>query len=726
VQLEPILIDDARTLADALRDGTIDVATSYPVGAGEARLPDIVVTRAYDSFPWSLLRATDAQGLPTRIAANAWRLTRLEPAALPRDATIVPRERAVDALRAVLAGNADAALVNFVAAEDLRDRYVSGRLTAYPSAAGMERIAFAVAKQNAVLAGMLDRHLTAYGPRELANVVSRSRPLSLALGYDKRAVVGLSLGAAAIVFGGLVTLLSAYWRVRAARRAAEEARLAAVASLERAEEADRAKSAFVAMMSHEIRTPMNGVIGVLDVLDTAPMTAEQRRFLGIAQRCGRLMLHVVDNTLDYLKMEHGPLPLELTPFDFANLVAAAVELHAPLANRKGVALYFAPMPHFDRLVVGDEARVHQIVTNLLSNAVRFTETGHVLVGIRRYIQRGVDMLQLVVSDTGAGISDDYKGRLFAPFTQQDSSTTRRYGGTGLGLSIVKRLVDAMAGEIHVRSAERKGTRVTVNLPVVWGGLARNWPQLAPMQAHLDLPVPALETAVRAMLLKMRVETVSARDAERGCVISLEATGALAIASEQGARSVRCIDEIIDAFLSHNTTHPGEIAAVTSRAGLNEPGLSPALPSCPRAFAGETLLVEDNEINRDIISRQLASLGVTASEAADGIDGYAQWLRLRPAFLLLDCHMPGMDGYTLARRIRAHESQESHEQQGSRGAPRSRSRTTIVAISANGTPDDRQACHEAGMDDYLSKPITRCKLIAMFDKWEGKANAATFQ
>jgi signal transduction histidine kinase/CheY-like chemotaxis protein len=715
VRFQPVLIDDARTLADALRDGTIDLATSFPIGSAEKPPRGLALTRPYDSFPWSFVRAGDGLGRPPRIAANAWRVPQLLSTEALRDATIVPRERAADALRAVLAGHADAALINTIAAEELRDRYAHGPLRADAAIAGVERIGFAAAERNALLVEMLDRYLASYSAPELARLTSRSRPLSLLLGYDKRAVIALSLGAAAIVLIVVFTLLSAYWRTRAARRAADAARLEAVASRERAEAADRAKSVFVAMMSHEIRTPMNGVIGVLDLLGTMTVTKEQRRYLDIAQRSGRLMLHVIDDTLDYLKMEQGALPLDAAPFDIHGLVAAAVELHAPLANRKGLPVYLAARPHFDRFIVGDEARIGQIVTNLLSNAIRFTERGHVLVDVHHRIERGHGKLRLIVADTGRGISDDYRPRLFTPFTQQDSSTTRRYGGTGLGLSIVKRLVDAMGGTIDVTNATGGGTRIGVTLPIAWGEVARQWPDLAPMRARVDVPLPAMAASVHATLVKLGVTRVGAHCPDRDVDIALDPTGALIVALRAptfatGERRVRSIDDFVEALAptGPRATRSCE-ASAPGRPDADEPSGPPAQLRKACAF-GEVLVVEDNEINRDIIVRQLAALGAKASAAADGVEGYACWERLRPRFVLLDCHMPHIDGYTLARRIRAQEAKEG-------GGPGAGIRATIVAISANATPDDKEACREAGMDDYLSKPITRQKLVAIFEKWK---------
>ncbi|WP_181885538.1 ATP-binding protein [Trinickia dinghuensis] len=528
-------------------------------------------------------------------------------------------------------------------------------------------------------------------------------PLTIVLGYEKRAVIGVASAAAAIAFAVIAALAWAYRRTRAARAVAVAARTEAIAAREQALAADRAKSAFVAMMSHEIRTPMNGVVGVLDLLDTMPLAGEPRRYLGIAQHSARLMLRVVDDTLDYLKIEQNALTLDAAPFDICALAAAAAELHAPLAARKGVALYLATMPHFDRQLVGDEVRVNQIVTNLLSNAIRFTERGHVLLEVRRKTVRSRPWLILSVSDTGTGISEAYRGRLFSPFTQQDSTTTRRYGGTGLGLSIVKRLVDMMDGTIDIESRVGEGTHVRVRLPIRWGGERRALPHAGPARAAVRMPISAMHVATRAALGKMGVRCVAhGRSADLD--VSADPTGAVVVtAPNMPPCIVRAFDDLADAVAASLRRSNAPSGECLGGAGARGPSSSVGASRAAPRVRGSVLVIEDNDVNRDIMLRQLQALGVQAEEAADGIEGYACWQRTRPALVLLDCHMPGMDGYTLARTIRRAQAE---------GLPR----TTIVAISANATQDDVRACRLAGMDDYLAKPITRLKLVALLEKW----------
>jgi signal transduction histidine kinase/ActR/RegA family two-component response regulator len=705
LHFKPVPLEDGPVLADALRDGTVDLVSSFPVGNGGPA--DVILTRPYDSLPWVFVRPANHAARVQRVATVPWRMKRVVPVPPFNDATVVARTSSADALRAVLAGNADAALVNLVAAQDLGDRYMSRRLSVDTSIAGIERNGFAVAARDDVLAQMLDRYLASYGPRELARLASRSRPVSVVLGYDKRSVIAVALSIAAVVATVLGSLLWAYRRTRAAQCAAVAARREAVAAREEAEAADRAKSAFVAMISHEIRTPMNGVVGVIDLLGALPATPQQRRYLDVADASAKLMLRVVDDTLDFLKIEQGALSLQPVPFDFYALCANVVELFAPLAQRKGLPLYSAVMPHFDRIVVADEARVHQIMTNLLSNAIRFTSEGHVLIEARLRVGREGTSLELVVADTGIGMTQDYQRRMFTPFTQQDGSTTRRVGGTGLGLSIVKRVVDLMKGTIDVASEPGRGTRVRVSVPVTLGTPCRDRRRTAAARVRIRMPLKAMTIATLALARKLNGTRVRVPADTADLDISVDGSGAFVVATQSGPpTTVRSVDALAHAF--------GRRDPASGVGG--EPGIAcegrEADRGLPRAdaptFGAQVLLVEDNDINRDIIAHQLASLGVHAHQAVNGVDGYACWQRLRPNLMLLDCHMPGMDGYTVARRVRASEASTGK-------------RTTIVAISANGTRDDIAACLDAGMDDYLAKPITRAKLAATLAKWMERKN-----
>ncbi len=704
VRFEPVLISDDSSSYEALRDGTIDLIPSFPVSGGA--LPrGIQATRSYERIPWSFVKRKrkDKGTKVLRIATIPWRMERVLPTAAFGSAVIVPRNSAAEALRAVLAGNADAAFINAVAAEELIDLVKRGQLASDLALAGMESIGFGVSEEDKPLITMLNRYLALYSPREIKRLADSTRSVSVLLGYDKSEVMRMSVFSASIMFVIVAMLLWTNRRTRAARKLAEAAHDAAIEARERAEAADRAKSVFLAMMSHEIRTPMNGIVGVLDLLSDVQTTPQQRRYLSVAEQSARLMLRVIDDTLDYSKIEQGKLMLDAAPFDLYALAATVVELHAPLAQRKDLPLYLAAMPHFDRDVVGDEVRINQILTNLLSNAIRFTTQGYIMLELRHRITRRGPCLEMIVTDTGAGMSDGYQARLFAAFTQEDASTTRRYGGTGLGLWIVKRLIDLMGGTIDVKSAPGAGTRFEVRLPIAWGEERLRWPDLGPAQARVNVPVTAVAVSMRAALIKMGVRPIAAGAAD--FAVAVDAAGAFVVtAATGGAFAVRSFEAFIDAA----TLAVRQPAALTG--GAVSSLASSVVVSAPLALGG-VLVVEDNDINRDIILQQLKTLGVEASSAIEGVDGYACWKRMRPRLMLVDCHMPEMDGYTLTRQIRLNE-------------PSPGERTIIIAISANAMEADVQACQEAGMDDYLAKPITRIKLAAVLEKWMGKTDADT--
>ncbi|WP_143277392.1 ATP-binding protein [Bordetella genomosp. 9] len=508
-------------------------------------------------------------------------------------------------------------------------------------------------------------------------------------------------------------------RMRIVRHTAEKARAEAILARERAEAADSAKSAFLATVSHEIRTPMNGVIGVLDILQDTPLSVEQQRYLGTAMQSARLLLRVLNDTLDYAKIESGALPLCNAPYDFYRAMENMAELYLPLARRKGLTLTVAIMPHFDRRLVGDEIRVSQVVANLLSNAIAFTDRGAVTLSARRRLTHGGgDEMEIVVRDTGAGMSEEYQRRLFSPFQQEDTSTTRRHGGTGLGLSIVKHLVERMGGTITIRSRRGHGTSACVRIPAHWNTQAFTWPAYPTRSASLQVTHPAMAPMLRAWCRKSRIQILGCGQPADIRVLTDGGDGfwvATATRRMGPMHSVYPFLRTLETLWSpirgraptadpahggfpdqHGVDHVVDLQAADETRPARD-----ARPVAPEKPAPETpadvLLVEDNEINRDITVRQLALLGVTSHSAEDGEAGYAAWLMQRPRVMLVDCHMPRLDGYELARRIRTHEMINAWP------------RTTLIGFSANATQSDARACLAAGMDDYVPKPTTRAKL-----------------
>ena len=396
----------------------------------------------------------------------------------------------------------------------------------------------------------------------------------------------------------------------------EQAALAAKgdaeAARDAAEAAARAKATFLAAMSHEIRTPMNGVLGMMEILERSGLSADQGRALAVMRESAQSLLRIIDDILDFSKIDAGRLEVEALPFSLRSLVEGMVETLAPQARAKGLALFTDPPGPGPDWVTGDPTRVRQILFNLLGNALKFTERGFVRVmADTRPEADGQVQVVLAVEDSGIGMDEAAQLRLFQPFAQADSSTTRRFGGTGLGLSIVRRLAQLMGGDVTVESTPGRGSRFTVTL------------LLAPAAAG-----------------------------------QAEAAGAA-----------------------------GPAAAPQILEGL------------PRL-----LLADDHPVNREVLLRQLEVLGLTADVAEDGAAALRLWRARRHGILLLDLHMPELDGFGLARLIR--------EEEAAAGLPR----TGLVAVTADALKGEDARCYAAGMDGFLSKPVSLAALARTLGRW----------
>ncbi len=403
--------------------------------------------------------------------------------------------------------------------------------------------------------------------------------------------------------GGGVGLLYDITHQREREQQLREAMVAAQAGTE-------AKSRFLATMSHEIRTPMNGVLGMAELLNLTHLNKEQKDFVDTIRSSGSSLLSIINGILDYSKIESGNMSLERMPLDPRKVIQDITTLLGPKANGKSLSIEVNIDEAVPHIVLCDMIRLRQVLTNLLDNAIKFTEQGRIGIHLRNdESSNGIPRLRFEVNDTGVGIAPERQHHLFEPFTQEDSSTTRKYGGTGLGLAISSRLVELMGGRLRLESDINCGAKFYFAIPT---------------------PTPDTET---------------------------------------------------------DSKIPSQDAAM-------DPELAQRVPL-------KLLLAEDNAVNRDVITRMLKAMGYAPDSVVDGAEALAKANRKDYDLILMDLQMPRMGGLHAAEQIlRTH-----------RGKP-----PVIIAVTADATPEDRQACLDVGMSDFLLKPVQIIQLQSILELW----------
>lgn len=514
---------------------------------------------------------------------------------------------------------------------------------------------------------------------------------------------------------------------------------------EEALQAAKAKAAFLATMSHEIRTPLNGVLGMTRLLTETPLNTEQREFVHTIQVSGNTLLTVINEILDYSRIESGRMELEEEPLSVAEVVEESLEIVAERAREKGLELVSEVSPEVPRMIFGDVTRLRQIVTNLVGNAVKFTERGEVLVKLSRSRAETEDTpaeIAIEVRDTGIGIPEDRIPMLFSPFSQADASTTRKYGGTGLGLAISKRLTEMMEGRISVESEVGKGSSFRLTIE------ARSAPDSQPRPA----PEP---TNLRGK----RILVVDDNATNRRVLCSqLEAWGFKALSTEGAIQALDALGHEIDFDLAILDLHMPDVDGMTLARQIRELPRSRDLPlillssslvlneddperlftarvmkparqsrlydaimeafgtAVPARAVDETvtgpnriadraplriLVADDNEINRNVASLVFRRFGyqvdfaVNGQEAVEEVTLHALSAEHDDPYdlVFMDVHMPEMDGLEATQAIRQHAAERPEKYW-----PR------VVAMTADAMQEDRQICLDAGMDDYLTKPL----------------------
>ncbi len=517
------------------------------------------------------------------------------------------------------------------------------------------------------------------------------------------------------------------------------------AAREKAEAANEAKTRFLAAVSHEMRTPLNGILGMAELLSQPDLSAEQRSYLDAISTSGKALASLIDEILDFAKIEAGRIELTSEPFSPVSLVEGVAELLAPRAQGKGLEIATSLAPDIPPTLLGDAARLRQILLNLAGNAVKFTHCGG--VGIRA-IWKQPGIIRIEIADTGPGIPAHQQSLIFDEFEQADGSSSRRHEGTGLGLAISRRIVESMGGQLRLEKSDAHGSVFAFELPLLPAAHEPR-PAAPPNLSGCEILIVASSPfeapymaerldAAGAAVLRAESETEALDMLTRSarfdmvivdCALGEDATQRIAIAARQSGVSRalvllspferRTVDQSTMREFDGWLVKPVRAATLVNQLEADQPGARPALEIVPPAppeqrniqeqkehpagtpnlTAGfNALVAEDNDINALIACKHLERMGATVTRARDGQEACNEFTQTltgaAPAFdiVLMDIRMPLVDGVKATRSIRALEKDAGRQP------------VRIIALTANAFEEDRKACLAAGIDQFLTKPV----------------------
>jgi two-component system sensor histidine kinase/response regulator len=518
-----------------------------------------------------------------------------------------------------------------------------------------------------------------------------------------------------------------------------------VKARDQAVEASKFKSQFLANMSHEIRTPMNALIGLSDLLMKTNLSRDQQEYANMIRDSASSLLGIINDILDFSKVEAGKVQLELCDLDLVQVVEGAAELLAEKAHQKKLALVTFIQPQLERSLRGDPTRLRQIILNLVSNAIKFTETGEVFIHVMSERKNDAEHVKIIIKDSGIGIPKDVQEEIFSPFIQADNSVSRKYGGTGLGLSICQKLVELMGGEIGLESVEGKGTTIWFTFPMemaseqktsppapelsdirmllidgpgssikVVHSYAKNWGikcdtaessgvARALLQSAYSKGQPYQIVVVESSLSDMRAEEFAGRVAEEKYANDTKIILFNSVGPSNAPTSFHNFAGYLTAPMRQSLLLDCITKLTAKEVAVQNKGTTGSVAIEQTNSGRHILIAEDNYVNQRVAVLQLQQIGFIADVVSNGDEALEAIRNKNYDLILMDCQMPIMDGFEATREIRKAEI-------------RTGKRIPIVAMTAHAMEGDREKCIAEGMDDYISKPVNPAVLGSMLEKW----------